>query len=87
MDIKVLGAGCAKCHALDKLVRRISEEMKIDANVEYIQDFEKILDYEIIGIPGLVVNGKVKSSGRLPEAYEIKQWISQELSSGRDVDL
>jgi small redox-active disulfide protein 2 len=86
MDIKVLGPGCARCHALDKLVRKTIEEMKIDADVEYIQDLEKILDYDIISTPGLVVNGKVKSSGRLPEMHEIKQWINQELSFDRDVN-
>ncbi len=71
MNIKVLGPGCAKCHALDKMVREIVKEQSMDAQVEYIQDMKRILDYPILTTPGLVVNEKVVMSGRLPSKAEV----------------
>ncbi len=71
MNIKILGAGCARCHALDKLVREIVKEQNIDAAVEYIQDMGKILEYPVLATPGLVINEKVVASGRVPGKDEI----------------
>jgi len=79
MDIKILGPGCAKCHTLDKLVREVVAEMKVDATVEYIKDIVKILDYPILTTPGLVINGDVKCSGRVPGKAEVANMIKAAL--------
>jgi len=76
MNIKVLGPGCSKCHTLDKLVRETVKEMKIDANVEYIQDMVKILDYNIISTPSLVIDEKLVCSGRVPSKAEIINYVA-----------
>ena len=76
MNIKVLGPGCSKCHTLDKLVRETVNEMKIDANVEYIQDMVKILDYNIISTPSLVIDEKLVCSGRVPSKAEIINYVA-----------
>jgi small redox-active disulfide protein 2 len=76
MNIKILGPGCAKCHTLDKMVREVVAENKIDATVEYIQDMRKILDYPILTTPGLVINEKVQCSGRVPSRDEILKYIN-----------
>jgi small redox-active disulfide protein 2 len=76
MNIKILGPGCAKCHTLDKMVREVVAEHKIDATVEYIQDMRKILDYPILTTPGLVINEKVQCSGRVPSRDEILKYIN-----------
>jgi small redox-active disulfide protein 2 len=76
MDIKVLGPGCARCHALDKLVREVVKEMGIEARVDYIQDMKKILEYPILTTPGLVINEEVVCSGRVPSKAEITQMIN-----------
>jgi len=79
MKIKVLGPGCAKCHSLDKLVREVVEDLKIDAQVEYIQDMGKILEYPILITPGLVINEEVVCSGRVPSKADLNKIISDAL--------
>lgn len=80
MEIKVLGPGCNKCHVLDKLVREAVQEMRIDANIEYVQDMVKIMDYNIMSTPALVINDVVKCSGRVPDKNEIKTMINDALA-------
>jgi len=75
MKIKILGPGCPKCGEVEKRVRSVLAEMNIAADVEKITDITKIIEYKIFGTPGLVINGDVKSSGRIPRAAEIKAWI------------
>ncbi len=82
MNIKVLGAGCIKCQTLDKLVRETVREMKIDAEIEYILDKAKILDYNVKSFPALVINDIVKSAGRVLDNNEIKQIITDALRDG-----
>lgn len=77
MDIKVLGPGCARCEALEKRVKNVLAELNIAADIEKITDIKKIMAYHIIGTPGLVINGKVKSTGRMPSVDEIKTWIRE----------
>jgi len=66
MDIKVLGTGCAKCKAVEKEVKEILAEMGIEANVEDVRDMAKIMQYKVMMTPGLVIDGKVVCSGRVP---------------------
>jgi small redox-active disulfide protein 2 len=80
MEIKVLGPGCAKCHALDKLVREVLQEQHLEAQVDYIQDMRRIMDYNILSTPGLVINGKVVSSGRVPSKAEIATMLQAALA-------
>jgi small redox-active disulfide protein 2 len=80
MKIKILGPGCAKCHSLDKLVREVVQELEIDAQVEYIQDMGKILEYPILITPGLVINEDVKCSGSVPAKSEIIKLITDALN-------
>lgn len=78
MEIKVLGPGCQKCKELDKLVKEVLVEMNVQANVEKVEDIPQIVRYGVMLTPGLVINGKVKFSGRLPGKAEIKKMISDE---------
>ena len=80
MEIKVLGPGCARCHELDKRTREVVKELGIDADVEYIQDINKIIEYSILTTPGLVVNKDLVCSGRVPTKAEISQFITAVLS-------
>ncbi|MCX6559274.1 MAG: thioredoxin family protein [Candidatus Aminicenantes bacterium] len=77
MDIKVLGPGCARCHDLEKRVRTAVAEAGIAAEIEKIEDIQKIMTYHIMATPGLVIDGAVKSAGRLPSVEEIKTWIQE----------
>lgn len=77
MDIKVLGPGCARCFELERRVKRALEELKAEAAVEKISDIKKIVEYGIMSTPGLVIDGKVVVSGRVPALDEIKKWIRE----------
>jgi small redox-active disulfide protein 2 len=75
MLIQVLGTGCAKCKTLHEMVKKAVQETGVEAQVEKIEDIQKIMAFEILMMPGLVINGEVKTAGRLPSAEEIKRLI------------
>jgi len=75
MDIKVLGPGCPKCKNLEKLTREVVSENQIEATVEKVEDIIKIMEYGIMRTPGLVIDGKVMFSGRVPSKDELKSII------------
>ncbi|MEN8243339.1 MAG: thioredoxin family protein [Thermodesulfobacteriota bacterium] len=75
MDIKVLGPGCPKCEQTEKNVRQAVAEAGVDASVEKITDTMEIAGYGVFGTPAVVVDGEVKSVGKIPQPEEIQQWI------------
>jgi len=75
MNIKVLGPGCARCHALEKTVKEAVNELQVDATVEEVKDLKKILEYPILTTPGLVINEQVVSTGKVPTKGEVTQLI------------
>ncbi|MDD8024934.1 MAG: thioredoxin family protein [Acidobacteriota bacterium] len=77
MDIKVLGMGCARCHDLEKRVHQALAEAGVAAEVEKVEDIQKIMTYRVMATPGLVIDGVVKSAGRIPSVEEIKNWIQE----------
>ena len=80
MEIKVLGTGCAKCNQVEKLTREVVRELGIDASVEEVKDIRKIMEYNVLMTPGLVVNGEVVSSGHVPSKTEVTKFIVNALS-------
>ena len=72
MDIKVLGPGCPKCQQTEKIVKEVVQEMGSSATVEKITDIMEIAGYGVFGTPAVVVNGEVKSVGKIPKAEEIR---------------
>jgi small redox-active disulfide protein 2 len=75
MNIKILGTGCAKCHDLQKTVKEVVAELKLNAIVEEVKDIKKILEYPILATPGLVIDEKVVSSGRVPSKKDVEKLI------------
>lgn len=77
MEIKILGTGCPKCKVLEKTTRDAVAELGIDADISKVEDIVKIMTYGILHTPGLVINGKVVMSGRVPSLAETKEIISR----------
>ena len=77
MDIKVLGPGCPKCQETERLVREVVAESSVDAKIEKVTDLMKIAGYGVFGTPAVVVEGEVKSVGKIPKKEEIKTWIRE----------
>ena len=75
MEIKILGTGCPRCKTLEKIVINAVAELDIAADVSKVEDIVKIMGYGIMHTPGLVINGKVVLSGRLPSNEELKELI------------
>jgi small redox-active disulfide protein 2 len=75
MEIKVLGPGCANCNKLEKIVEEAVKELGINDPVQKVSDLQEILSYGIMSTPALVVDGKVKFSGRVPGKDEIKKYL------------
>ncbi len=77
MEIKVLGTSCPNCKALEKSVMNTLAELNIDAHVEKVEDIVQIMSYGIMRTPGLVIDGKVVVSGRVPSTKELKELIEK----------
>jgi len=77
MEIKVLGTGCAKCRAVEKEVKEVLAELGIDAEVEEVKDMAKIMQYKVMMTPGLVIDGKVVSSGHVPSKNDVRKIIEE----------
>lgn len=78
MQIKVLGQGCVRCNQLERDVFNCLAEMNIAAEVEKVEDIKKIMSYKVMGMPALVINNKIKVSGRVPNKAELQKWIREE---------
>ena len=77
MEIKILGSGCAKCEATEKNVKEALAEIGLDVQVDKVTDVMEIAKYGVFLTPAVVIDGKVKSSGKIPNTEEIKTWIQQ----------
>jgi small redox-active disulfide protein 2 len=77
MDIKVLGPGCAKCQQAEKIVKEAVAESGVIATVEKVTDTLKIAEYGVFGTPSVVVDGEVKSVGKIPTKDDVKKWIKK----------
>ena len=75
MEIKVLGAGCARCKSLYEDVGKALAAAGLDADVEYVRDITEIIKYDVLLTPALVINGEVKATGRLPAIPEMVTWF------------
>ena len=76
MEIKVLGPGCANCHKMEEMAKQAMKEFGLTAEVVKITDIEQIAMHGILSTPGLIVNGKIKHSGKpLPSLDKVKELI------------
>lgn len=79
MNIQVLGTGCAKCKALEKITREVVAEAGIDANITKVEDIVEIMKFNVMTTPALVVDGKVVLKGRIPSNSELKEILTNKV--------
>ena len=77
MEIKVLGPGCPRCQQTEKNVKEAVAESDLDAQVDKVTDVMEIAKYGVFGTPAVVVDGQVKSVGKIPDKDEIKAWLTK----------
>lgn len=76
MEIKILGTGCAGCKALYNSVQEAVSQLGLDAKVEKEENLMKIMEYNVMSLPAIVVDGKVVSKGRQLTVEQIKELLS-----------
>ncbi len=76
MTVKILGIGCARCNDLEKHVRNALAELGIAADVEHVKDMKQIAAMGVLMTPGLAIDGKVVSQGKIPSKDELKKWLA-----------
>ena len=76
VNIKVLGSGCANCKRLEATARKVVETLAIEAEIEKVTDYAEIMKWPILSTPGLVINDKLVSAGRIPSEQEITNWLA-----------
>jgi small redox-active disulfide protein 2 len=77
MEIKILGPGCAKCRKTEEMVKEALNESGVEATVEKVTDIMKIAGYGVMGTPAVVIDGEVKSVGKIPTKADINSWIGK----------
>jgi len=77
MEIKVLGPGCPKCKKTETIVKEAVAESGVDANVEKVTDIMEIAQHGVFGTPAVVVDGEVKSVGKIPKKEDVLAWVKK----------
>ena len=75
MEIKVLGPGCPKCKKTEEVVREAVAESGVEARIIKVTDMLDIARHGVFGTPAVIIDGQVKSVGKVPSKEEIKKWI------------
>jgi small redox-active disulfide protein 2 len=78
IDIKILGPGCANCQALETNTRQAVDQLGLEATLDKVTDYAAIAGWGVMSTPGLVIDGKVVSTGRVPTAAQITQLLAQQ---------
>jgi small redox-active disulfide protein 2 len=78
LNIVILGTGCPNCLRLENLCREVVAEKNWEANIEKVTDMNKFVDYGVMLTPGLIVNGKVLSQGKIPVKNTLQSWLEKE---------
>ena len=81
LTIKVLGSGCANCKRVEQIVHKVVAELGVEAEVIKVTDYNDITAYDVLSTPGLVINEKVVSTGRIPTPAEVTAWLSSALET------
>jgi len=77
MNIKILGPGCPKCKTLEKITRQAVDELGIEATIEKVEDIVKIMAYNVMHTPVLVIDEKVVLKGIVPGVNQVKEILIQ----------
>jgi small redox-active disulfide protein 2 len=82
LTVKILGSGCANCKRLEEVARKAADDAKVEAEFIKVTDYNDILKYNVLSTPGLVINEKVLSSGRIPSPATVAGWLTATRDGG-----
>jgi small redox-active disulfide protein 2 len=75
LTIKILGSGCANCRKLEQIAREAAASLDIESEIVKVTDMKDIMAYDVLQTPGLVINERLVSSGRIPTPGSVVEWI------------
>jgi small redox-active disulfide protein 2 len=75
LTVKILGSGCANCRKLEAVAREAASRANLPADFVKVTEMNDIMAYDLLSTPGLVVNEKLVSSGRIPTVAEVQKWL------------
>ena len=81
LTIKVLGSGCANCKKLEATAHQAVDQLGIQAEIIKVTEYPAIMAYNVMSTPGLVINEKVVSTGRIPSTAEVSTWLANALET------
>ena len=81
LTIKVLGSGCANCKKLEATAHQAVDQLGIQAEIIKVTEYPAIMAYNVMSTPGLVINEKVVSTGRIPTTAEVTSWLTSALAT------
>ena len=74
-EIKVLGIGCSNCKATVKLIEEVARAKSVEIHLEKVEDIQKIMAYNVLATPGVVLDGEVVHAGGVPSRGKIEGWL------------
>ncbi|MBL7203584.1 MAG: thioredoxin family protein [Desulfobacteraceae bacterium] len=77
VEIKVLGQGCVQCDRLERELMEVMAEIDLATDLEHVREIKEIGKYGVMGMPALLINGKVMSVGRVPPKTKLKEWLKE----------
>ncbi len=77
MKIEILGTGCSKCNKTKEVIEKVLKSSDVKAEVIKVEDIETILNYGVMVTPAVVVDGEVKTVGKVPDEKEVRKWITK----------
>jgi len=80
LQIKVLGPGCPNCEKVEAAAKKAVANFGVEANIEKVTDYGQIMSYNVMATPGLVINEKLVSAGRIPADAEVMSWVANALA-------
>lgn len=80
LTIKVLGPGCANCQKVESAAKKAVANMSVEAEIIKVTDYADIMAYNVLSTPGLVINEKLVSAGRIPQESEVMSWVADALA-------
>lgn len=81
LTIKVLGSGCANCKKVEEIAKKVVANLGLDVEVIKVTEYEDMMQYNIMSTPGLVINEKLVSAGKIPSEAQVTTWITNALET------
>jgi small redox-active disulfide protein 2 len=81
LTIKVLGPGCPNCGKVETAAKKAVANMGVEAEITKVTDYGEIMSYKVLATPGLVINEKLVSAGRIPSEAEVMTWVADALET------